>query len=61
MRCSVCKKYFSIRKSDVHKVEINAGIIEKPKVFDSIDCTRCGCQHLLKERHPRKESETNAR
>lgn len=60
MKCTVCKKRFTIAKPNVYRVRV----CEKPagslysllRTFDAIDCPKCGCQHLLK---PREKREVN--
>lgn len=49
MKCKVCGKYFTPKKDAVYQVcETTGGLINAVlKVFDAIDCPRCGCQRVL--------------
>ena len=53
MKCTICGKRFSVKKEFVYKVVINQNEMFKftgGVIFDAMDCPKCGCQHLLKER-----------
>lgn len=53
MRCKICGKRFTIRKKIVYWVLIYDGMAispNKPSIFEAVDCTRCGCQHILNKR-----------
>lgn len=59
MKCDVCGKRFVPKKEAIYKVDENAcisGILPgMQKAQDAIDCPKCGCQHVLKERLPKLE------
>lgn len=58
MKCTICGKRFSVKKKDVYNVVVNKNeglIIPCNVIFDAIDCPKCGCQHLLKERKLRED------
>ena len=53
MKCTICGKRFSVKKKYVYKLVINQNEMFKfngDVIFDAMDCPKCGCQHLLKER-----------
>lgn len=58
MKCSVCKKRFTIAKPNVYRVRVLEKSVWLPnavlRTFDAIDCPKCGCQHLLKPRESRE-------
>ena len=53
MKCTICGKRFSVKKKFVYKV-VSSKNQELPflckVIFDAMDCPKCGCQYLLKER-----------
>lgn len=58
MKCTICGKRFNVKKKYVYKLVINNNGVFKftgDVIFDAIDCPKCGCQHLLKERQPRED------
>ena len=53
MKCTICGKWFSVNKKFVYNVVVNKNeglIIPCNVIFDAMDCPKCGCQYLLKER-----------
>lgn len=56
MKCSVCGKRFDIKKENTYTVDMTIdnvfSALTKQAVYDAIDCPKCGCQQLLKERKP---------
>lgn len=64
MKCTVCGKQFTPVRTAVYLV-LNAPsgalaeLTSGPKTYDAIDCPRCGCQHVLKERLPMEKGEVN--
>ena len=59
MKCCVCGMRLEPRKETVYQVSeslsVTQALTDTAKVFDAIDCPRCGCQHVLKVRMPRFE------
>ena len=51
MKCKVCGKRFMPTKDMVYKVieqlSIAEALTKTPRVFDVVDCPRCGCQVFL--------------
>lgn len=48
MKCTVCRKRFSLRKENVYLVQEESVIFDKYR--DAIDCPKCGCQNILATR-----------
>ena len=58
MKCTICGKRFSVKKKYVYNVVFKQNEVltfAGDVIFDAIDCPKCGCQHLLKERQPRED------
>lgn len=61
IRCNICNKKIWISKERVYEtVKIKSKMVllhkeEKRIVWSAVDCQNCGCQTLLKKRHPRPE------
>lgn len=58
MKCTICGKRFSVKKEYVYKVVVNKNeglVFPCNVIFDAMDCPKCGCQHLLKERKLRED------
>ena len=50
MRCKICKKIIKFEKEKKYTVEIGNvadKILNNCKVYEAIDCPKCGCQNLL--------------
>lgn len=56
MKCNICGKRLEIRRTEVYMVKridyATALLSRTEKVFDAVDCPRCGHQILLGERLP---------
>lgn len=55
-KCKVCKHKFALSKEMLYVVqEVVCGvniIVPQTKMFDAVDCPKCGCQLLLNIREP---------
>lgn len=60
MKCKVCSKRIKLNKDYTYMVKVSRGIFsfETPRVFDAIDCPKCGTQNLLCVREPRYKDQT---
>ncbi len=61
MECKVCGTRIKPAKDEIYAATERLTPMElltsKARVFDAIDCPRCGCQNLLAIREPRVEAE----
>lgn len=56
LKCKVCGKRFMPCKGRTYLVQEKltglAALSATEKVYDAVDCPRCGCQHLMGTRVP---------
>lgn len=52
MKCAVCRKRFTVSKEHVYQASETI-LIDVIKVYDVVDCPRCGCQKILAVRMPK--------
>jgi hypothetical protein len=64
VKCKICKHRFSLSKEMLYVAqEIACGVnIFTPatKMFDAVDCPKCGCQLLLNIREPAVDAKGGA-
>ena len=52
-RCSVCGEPLDLDKGKTYLVELTNFLTKEIMYSDAIDCEKCGCQNILKERRQR--------
>lgn len=59
--CKVCGNRFEVDKDSVYLVTerlgLSGALSQAPKLYEAIDCPRCGCQKLLNIRMARLNGE----
>lgn len=61
MKCKVCGKKIKLNKDYTYMVRVTEEVFsffKSPRVFDAIDCPKCGTQNLLCVREKRYKDET---
>lgn len=61
MRCKICGKKIKLNKDYTYMVRVTEEVFsffKSPRVFDAIDCPKCGTQNLLCVREKRYKDET---
>ena len=60
MKCKVCGKRIKLNKDNMYMVKISEGIFsfKTPRIFDAIDCPKCGTQNILCVREPIYKDQT---
>lgn len=54
-RCNVCGEPLVLDKEKIYLVESTIFFTKERCVYDAVDCEKCGCQNVLKERKKRVE------
>lgn len=49
-RCNVCGELLVLDKERIYLVENTNFFTKECCVYDAVDCVKCGCQNILKER-----------
>lgn len=52
-KCSVCGTPLDLSKDKTYLVKIENFFTKECCVYDAVDCGKCGCQNILKERKKR--------
>lgn len=48
VKCNVCNYKFIVEKDKIKQVNKTIGtVIKEIKIYDAIDCPKCGCQKVL--------------
>ena len=56
-KCSVCGTLLNLTKDKTYLVKEVGVLTGRCTLYDAIDCEKCGCQNILKERKMRVEDE----
>ena len=54
-KCDVCRTPLELDKEIIYLVENTNFFTKERCVYDAVDCVKCGCQNILKERKKRVE------
>lgn len=56
-KCEVCEAPLILTKDKIYTAIVGSSLFTPGDNYSAIDCEVCGCQNLLKIRHPEKKNE----